>query len=479
MVQLKKIDDCRFEIPKTGAMRVPGLIFASEKIMRFLREDPSLEQVRNVAHLPGIVKASLAMPDIHWGYGFPIGGVAAVDEVEGVVSPGGVGYDINCGVRLMTTALHIDEVRPKLRELVLEMFHEIPAGVGSRHAIATLDEAEMAEVMRQGAAWAVARGFGHPSDLERCEEGGRLAGADPDAVSSRAVERGADELGTLGSGNHFGEIQEVAEIFAPKIAEAFGLFPGQVTVMIHSGSRGLGYQVCDDFLREMGPAMKRYGIALPDRQLASVPIDSDEGRRYLGAMAAAANFAWANRQIMMGHTQLVFQQVLGISEGDLGAELLYDVCHNVAKRETHVVDGVARKLLVHRKGATRAFGPGRKELPELYRDVGQPVLIPGDMGRASYVLVGTAGAMRESFGSSCHGAGRLMSRHAAMRMAKGRDIIEEMSERGVEVVSRAKRTLAEEMPEAYKDVSDVVDVLHEAGITRKVARLRPLGVIKG
>ena len=478
-MEVRKIDNCRFEIPQTGGMRVPGIVFASPKMMNALLGDPSLEQVQNVAHLPGIVRASLAMPDIHWGYGFPIGGVAAVDEVEGVVSPGGVGYDINCGVRLMRTRLRLEEARPHLRALVVQLGRDVPAGVGSHNAISTLDEDEMVEVLTQGAAWAVGYGYGKPEDLARCEEGGRLAWADPSAVSPKALARGSDEVGTLGSGNHFLELQEVVEIFDAKVAGAFGLFLGQLTVMIHSGSRGLGYQVCDDYLREMGPAMKRYGIELPDRQLASVPIGSEEGRRYLGAMAAAANFAWANRQVMMGLVQRAMERVLQISEADLGAALLYDVCHNIAKREVHKVDGVARKLLVHRKGATRAFGPGAPELPETYRDVGQPVLIPGDMGRASYVLVGTKKAMTETFGSSCHGAGRVLSRHEAMRRARGRNIYDEMQARGVEVVSRAKKTLAEEMPEAYKDVSDVVDVLHEAGITRKVARLRPVGVVKG
>ncbi len=474
-----KLDDQRFEIPKTGDMRVPGLVYASERQMRALADDPCLEQVRNVAHLPGIVKASLAMPDIHWGYGFPIGGVAAMDEADGVVSPGGVGYDINCGVRVMTTALHVDDLRPHVRQAVAQLFRDIPCGVGARNAVETLGSEELSQVLAKGAAWAVGRGFGRADDLNRMEEGGRLAFADPGAVSDRARARGADEVGTLGSGNHFLELQEVAEVFDAAAAERFGLFPGQVTVMIHSGSRGLGHQVCDDALREMGQAMQRYRLRLPDRQLASAPIASPEGERYLGAMAAAANFAFANRQIMMGLCERALCKALGLSERSLSAQLLYDVCHNVAKREVHAVDGKPRRLLVHRKGATRAFGPGSPELPAIYRDVGQPVLIPGDMGRASYVLAGTARAMRETFGSSCHGAGRAMSRGEAMRRAKGRDVFREMQERGVEVHSRAKKTLAEEMPEAYKDVSEVVAVMHDAQISRKVARLKPVGVIKG
>jgi tRNA-splicing ligase RtcB len=476
---VRKLDDQRFEIPKTGEMRVPGLVYASERLMKALADDPCLEQVRNVAHLPGIVKASLAMPDIHWGYGFPIGGVAALDEEEGVVSPGGVGYDINCGVRVVTTALHVDEVRGALRQVVAQLFRDVPCGVGARNAIDTLEDEELSEVLVKGAAWAIGRGFGRAEDLSRTEEGGRLASADPDALTERARSRGSDAVGTLGSGNHFLEVQEVAEVFDPATAERFGLFPGQVTVMIHSGSRGLGYQVCDDSLKEMGPAMQRYRIALPDRQLASVPIRSPEGERYLGAMAAAANFAWANRQIMMGLAERALCKALGIGAGALGAQLLYDVCHNIAKHEVHTVGGRERRLLVHRKGATRAFGPGARELPEIYRATGQPVLIPGDMGRASYILVGTARAMDETFGSSCHGAGRVMSRGEAMRRAKGRNVHQEMKERGVEVASRAKKTLAEEMPEAYKDVSEVVAVMHDAQISRRVARLRPLGVIKG
>jgi tRNA-splicing ligase RtcB len=478
-MKLRQLDDQRWEIAREGGMRVPGIVYASRAMMQNLRDEPALGQVANVAHLPGIVRASLAMPDIHWGYGFPIGGVAAVDEREGVVSPGGVGYDINCGVRLMTTKLVVDELRPRLRQLAEQLQRDIPAGVGSSRAIGALDAAETKRVLQNGAAWAVERGFGTPADLERTEEGGRLEWADPDRVSETALRRGGDQVGTLGSGNHFIEIDRVDEIFDQERARAFGLFGGQLCLLIHSGSRGLGYQVCDDNLAAMDAAMARYGISVPDRQLACAPVDSPEGRRYLGAMAAAANFAWANRQTMMGLGQRAIKRVLGLSDDELGAALLWDVCHNIAKRERHVVDGSEQSLVVHRKGATRAFGPGARELPAAYRDVGQPVMIPGDMGRASYVLCGTARAMSETFGSSCHGAGRVLSRKAALRQAKGRRIDVELRAQGVEVLSRAVKTLAEEMPEAYKDVSQVVDVMHDAGITTKVARLKPVAVVKG
>jgi len=478
-MNLRQLDGQRWEIAREGDMRVPGIVYASAAMMQDLRDDPALQQVANVAHLPGIVRASLAMPDIHWGYGFPIGGVAAVDEGEGVVSPGGVGYDINCGVRLMTTKLSVDEIRPRLHALALQLQRDIPAGVGSSHAIGKLDAAETRKVLQNGAAWAVGRGFGRAADLERHEEGGKLAWAEPELVSETALRRGSDQVGTLGSGNHFIEVDRVDEVFDADKAQAFGLFEGQLCVLIHSGSRGLGYQVCDDNLAEMDAAMARYGITVPDRQLACAPIDSPEGRRYLGAMAAAANFAWANRQTMMGLAERAIERVLAISEGELGAQLLWDVCHNIAKREQHAVDGKRRRLLVHRKGATRAFGPGAPELPERYRDVGQPVMIPGDMGRASYVLCGTSRAMDETFGSSCHGAGRVLSRHKALKLAKGRRIDHELKKQGIEVLSRATKTLAEEMPEAYKDVSQVVDVMHAAGVTLKVARLKPVAVIKG
>ncbi|MGC3997542.1 MAG: RtcB family protein [Anaeromyxobacter sp.] len=394
-----------------------------------------------------------------------------------------MGYDINCGVRLVTTGLDADEVRPRLHPLAAQLYRDVPTGVGASAAIPPLSARELGEVLSEGARWAVRRGYAAaPDDAERCEEGGRLAGADPDAVSARARERGAGQLGTLGSGNHFLEVDRVAEVYAPDAAEAFGLRPEQVVVQIHSGSRGLGYQVCDETLAALGPRLGAFGpdyADLPDRQLACAPVRSPEGRQYLGAMQAAANFAWANRQVMTGLVVRAFLHALGISERDLSARLLYDVCHNVAKVEEHQVDGRPRRVLVHRKGATRAFGPGDPRVPAPYREVGQPVLIPGDMGRYSYVLAGTARAMADTFGSSCHGAGRLLSRGEALRRAKGRSIASELAGRGIEVLARAKKTLAEEMSEAYKDVAQVVAVMDRAGISRLVARLEPLAVVKG
>jgi tRNA-splicing ligase RtcB len=461
-------------------MRVPGRVYSPGPPAP---DDAALTQLANMAHLPGILRFSLAMPDYHWGYGFPIGGVAAMDAEEGAVSPGGVGYDINCGVRVLTTGLDASELRPRLHAAVAQLYRDIPVGVGSSHAIPRLSARELDEVMTEGARWAVKRGFRAASDdAERCEEGGALRGADPGALSDRARERGEDQLGTLGSGNHFVELDHVAEVYDVEAAEAFGLREGAVAVQIHSGSRGLGYQVCDDFLAELTPRLGQFGPGyadLPDRQLACAPIGSDPGRRYLAAMAAAANFAWANRQVMAGLSVRALLHALSLSERDLGARLLYDVCHNVAKFEEHEVDGRQRRVLVHRKGATRAFGPGDPRVPEPYRAVGQPVLIPGDMGRYSYVLAGTAKAMTDTFGSSCHGAGRLLSRGEALRRAKGRSIVKELQAKGIEIMARGKGTIAEEMPDAYKDVAQVVKVMAGAGISRLVARLEPMGVIKG
>ena len=479
-MQLRRIEGDLWEIPREGRMKVPGRIYSAGPPAP---DDPALGQVANVAHLPGILRFSLAMPDIHWGYGFPIGGVAAVDADAGAISPGGVGYDINCGVRIVTTALEEETVRASLHAVTAQLYRDVPTGVGASHAIPKLSGAEMDQVLSQGARWAVKRGFAAASDdAERCEEGGRLAGADPGAVSERARTRGSDQLGTLGSGNHFIEVDRVAEVYDEEVAAVFGLVPGTVAIQIHSGSRGLGYQVCDEFLAELGPRLATFGedyARLPDRQLACAPARSDEGRRYLGAMQAAANFAWANRQVMTGLAVRALLHALRISERDLGARLLYDVCHNIAKHEEHDVDGVRRNVLVHRKGATRAFGPGDPRVPAPYRSVGQPVLIPGDMGRYSYVLAGTAKAMTDTFGSSCHGAGRLLSRGEALRRGRGRSIAKELAARGIEVISRGKKTLAEEMSEAYKDVARVVAVMHGAGISRLVARLEPMGVVKG
>ncbi len=478
-VKIQQIDDCRWRIPREGEMRTEGLVFADKKMIAALQKEQALEQVRNVATLPGIVGPSMAMPDIHWGYGFPIGGVAAFDAEEGVVSPGGVGYDINCGVRLLRSALPATEIKPVLAKLADTLFRNVPAGVGSERRDLKLSVKEEHKVLEQGAAWAVSHGYGSAEDLHHIEARGALPGADPEVVSERALERGRTQLGTLGSGNHFLEVQEVEQIYDPAVAEVLGLFAGQTTVSIHTGSRGLGYQVCDDYLKMMLQASRKYGIALPDRQLCCAPLTSPEGRQYLAAMACAANFAFANRQIITAWVRESFEQVLGLSPADLRLSVIYDVCHNIAKLETHTFEGKQRRLCVHRKGATRAFAPGHPETPELYRSVGQPVLIPGDMGRYSYVLVGTQGAMDETFGSTCHGAGRMMSRHAAKKAARGRNIEAELATQGILIRAAGRATVAEEISEAYKDVTNVVDVVQRAGIGKIVARLRPLAVIKG
>ncbi|MDP3259393.1 MAG: RtcB family protein, partial [Thermodesulfovibrionales bacterium] len=460
--KLKRIDDTRIEVPadyKPG-MRVKGIIYVDEVLEKAL-ESQSVDQVANVATLPGIVNASMAMPDIHSGYGFAIGGVAAFDLDEGIVSPGGVGYDINCGVRLLRTNLMKNDVTPKLKDLVGILYNEIPSGVGSKGKIRLTPDSER-RLMLNGARWAVEEGYGEMSDLERIESGGCIDGADPDLISKKAYERGRAQQGTLGSGNHFLEIQYVDEIYDEKSANAIGLFEGQVTVMIHTGSRGFGHQVCTDFLEVMERAVSKYKIELPDRELACAPYNSPEAQDYLSAMRAAANYAWANRQCIMHWTREAFMSFFSTTPRELGMSLIYDVAHNIAKVEEHIVNGRKKKLIVHRKGATRAFPPGHPDLPDAYRKIGQPVLIPGDMGRASFVLVGTEKAMTETFGSTCHGAGRMMSRHQAIKRAKGRAIWREMEDKGIIVRSAGRETLAEEMPEAYKDVSDVVDVVHKA-----------------
>jgi tRNA-splicing ligase RtcB len=478
-IKVQQIDACRWRIPRQGAMRTDGLIFASAKMMQDLRREHALEQVCNVATLPGIVGPSMAMPDIHWGYGFPIGGVAAFDAEEGVVSPGGVGYDINCGVRLLRSNLDAAAIRPHLDKLADELFRNVPSGVGSHRSDFRLSLSEEEKVIVKGAAWAVGQGFGETGDLDRIEGQGVIAGADPEMVSARAMERGRAQLGTLGSGNHFLEIQQVEEVYDERSADVLGLYPGQVTVSIHTGSRGFGYQVCDDYLKIMLKAARKYGIKLPDRQLCCAPLQSDEARSYLAAMACAANFAFANRQMITAWVRETFMQILSKSPSELRLGVIYDVCHNIAKWEKHLVGGRQRRLCVHRKGATRAFPPGHAEVPETYRQIGQPVLIPGDMGRYSYVLIGTAGAYEETFGSTCHGAGRVMSRQAAKKAARGRDLIGELAEQGVLVRAAGRATVAEEMPNAYKDVADVVDVVHRAGIGHIVARLKPMAVVKG
>jgi tRNA-splicing ligase RtcB len=477
-MDIHRIDDYRWRVEPFGQMRVPGIVYTSAAMLDQLREEQALNQVANVATLPGIVKASLAMPDIHWGYGFPIGGVAAFDWDSGIVSPGGVGYDINCGVRLAATDLDYEDIRDRKRDLVEALYRHVPSGVGSTGSV-KLSAKEEKNVLRMGSRWAVQNGFGTEDDLAHTEDGGCLAHADPELVSERALERGKQQLGTLGSGNHFVEVGVVEEIFEPDTAAVFGLREGQVTVMLHTGSRGLGYQICDDFLAILSKHVRTLGIELPDRQLACAYIQSEQGRRYLAAMACAANYAWVNRQILLHRCREVFEETLAIGPRALNMRLVYDVCHNIAKKEEHLVDGRRQWLCVHRKGATRAFGPGQPAVSEAYRAVGQPILIPGDMGTASYVMVGTQQAMDETFGSTCHGAGRVLSRKAAVRQAKGRSIARELEDHGILVRWTGRGTLAEEMPEAYKDVSQVVAVVHGAGISRKVARLRPVVVVKG
>ncbi|MEK7210961.1 MAG: RtcB family protein [Candidatus Binatota bacterium] len=478
-INLKKIEQYLWEIPRQGGMRVPGRIYASEKLLADLKEDNSLRQVMNVAHLPGIVGYSLAMPDIHWGYGFPIGGVAAMDLNDGVISPGGVGYDINCGVRLVKTHLTYSAIQQKMTRLVDTLFSLIPSGVGAEGAIPKLSKTDEKRLLRDGARWAVEQGYGYQENLDYMEEGGRLENADAELMSDRALERGLKQVGTLGSGNHFLEIGRVDEIYLCDVAQSLGLFPNQVVVLIHTGSRGLGYQTCEDFLKVMNHAMAKYEIQLPDRQLACTPIQSHEGQDYLSAMASAANYAWANRQVIMSQAEKGFLRALNISPAELGFSLIYDVCHNIAKIEEHVVDGKRRSLCVHRKGATRAFPPGHPQLPKAYQQIGQPVLVPGDMGRYSYLLVGSEAAMQKSFGSTCHGAGRVMSRAQSKRESRGVDIDQEMARRGVVARYQGKATMAEEMPHAYKDVAEVVETMELAGISKKVARFRPVGVIKG
>jgi tRNA-splicing ligase RtcB len=466
-VNVERVGPYLWRIPPDArpGMRVPGLVVADDALMAAIRTDASLEQVANGATLPGIVKASLAMPDIHQGYGLPVGGVVATDAEHGVVSPGAIGFDINCGVRLLRTELEAAAVVPRLRELVDALHATIPTGVGARATVA-LDARDLAAVLEDGAAWAVARGHGERDDLDRIESGGRLAGARPDRVSPQARERGLRQLGSLGSGNHFLELQVVEHVDDAEVAARLGVRAGQLTVMIHTGSRGVGHQVCTDYLKVTGAALRRHGISVPDRQLACAPAGSVEAADYLGAMGAAANFAFANRQVLAAAAGRVLARVLGVAAGTLGLAVVYDVAHNIAKEEEHEVGGRRRRLLVHRKGATRAFP-------------GQPVIVPGDMGRYSYLLVGTEAALRETFGSTCHGAGRRLSRTAAVKAARGRRIEQELQARGVVARATGRDALAEEMPEAYKDVREVVDVVHRFGISTRVARLRPLGVIKG
>ncbi len=478
-LRLERIDDYRIRIPRTGPMRTDGVIYADTRLERHLVGDDSPRQVANVACLPGIVGPALAMPDIHFGYGFPIGGVAAFDVDEGVVSPGGVGYDINCGVRLLRSNLSEDEVVPRLKKLVDTLFSEIPTGVGASRQRYRLSKSQLRDLLAHGAGWVVKQGWGWTGDLDALESHGCLPGANPDAVSARAIERGLPQVGTLGSGNHFGEINVVEEIYDTTAAGIFGLEEGQIVFFIHCGSRGLGHQVADDAMKTMRSSLDSHGLDLPDPQLVCAPVASKQGRTYLGAMRAAANYAFANRQMITCLAREAFSRVLGRSEEDLGMAVVYDVCHNIAKIEEHTWQGRPRQVCVHRKGATRAFPAHHPEVPERYRAVGHPVLIPGDMGRYSYVLVGADRAMEESWGSTCHGAGRLKSRSRARKDLKGRQIDRELADRGIYVRAESRRVLAEEASEAYKDVAEVVDVVTGAGLVRPVARLRPIGNIKG
>ncbi len=478
---LERIDQCRWRIPKgyKPGMNVDGVIYADDVLVEQIKNDKSPEQVANVACLPGIVRHSLAMPDIHWGYGFAIGGVAATDPaLGGVISPGGVGYDINCGVRVIRTHLERKHAEKKIDRLVSALFENIPTGVGHGGRV-KFSKSELRALMRVGSPYVIERGYGWSDDAAHTEAGGCLPDADPDDVSDTACARGGDQCGTLGSGNHFLEVQVVDEIADAELARALDLELGRVCVMIHSGSRGLGYQVCEDYLKLLRDTPKQYGIELPDRQLVCAPVNSPEGQQYLRAMRAAANFAWCNRQIMTHLARDVFSDVFGRSAEELGMSLLYDVAHNIAKMEPYEIDGAQRMLCVHRKGATRAFPAGHPELPAAYRAIGQPVLVPGDMGRSSWILVGQPGAMQQTFGSCCHGAGRVMSRSEAIRRSHGRSIEKELRDRGVVAKARGRTGLAEEQPAAYKDVSHVAQVCHDAGLARKVAKLRPIGVIKG
>lgn len=477
---LRRVSDCLWEIPRThrSDMRVSARVYADEILLKNALRDQSIEQLVNTTTLVGVVGYSLAMPDIHEGYGFPIGGVVATRLSDGVISPGGVGYDINCGVRLLASNMRIADALPHADNLITAIYHAVPSGVGSSGEV-KLSPGQMDQVLSKGAGWVVGRGYGTKEDLERLESKGCMSQADPGKVSSRARERGKAQLGTLGSGNHFLEIDQVTEVYERDVATAFGLFEGQLAVQIHSGSRGLGHQVCDDYIKVMRQAVHKYNIELPDRQLGCAPTASPEGRDYLGAMAAAANFAWANRQMMAFLVQDVFDRVLAGHVRNRTLYTVYDVAHNIAKIEEHPVGAERVKLCVHRKGATRSFGPGESDVPVAYREVGQPVLVPGDMGSASYVLVGTAQAMADSFGSCCHGAGRVMSRKAARKQIRASELKQQLAERGIAIRVGRLSGLAEEAPEAYKDIDRVIDVVDGAGLARKVARLEPIAVMKG
>jgi len=478
---LEKLNEYCFKLPKAykPGMRVDGVIYSCDNLLEGLLKDKALEQVANVAFLPGIVQASLAMPDIHWGYGFPIGGVAATNiDKNGVISPGGVGFDINCGVRLVKTGLSHKEIAKHLPELMKKLYHIIPAGVGSKGDI-RLNKKELRKILVKGAAWAVGQGFGTKQDLEFTEENGCMSNAEPDCISAHALERGQAQAGTLGAGNHFLELQVIDKIYEPQICSELGLEKEQITIMIHTGSRGFGHQVCTDYIKVMLGCLSKFDINVPDRQLACAPVNSPEGQEYLGAMGCAANYAWCNRQVLMHLVRDVFEKFFKQSRQKLKMNLIYDVAHNIAKIETHAIDGRQVRLCVHRKGATRAFGPGHKDIPARYRKFGQPVIIPGDMGRNSYLLCGTEKAMQETFGSTCHGAGRLKSRSQAIRTLDTKQVLSELNQKGIIVHARGRQTISEEAPQAYKDINEIVNVVHNAGISKKVCRMRPIGVIKG
>jgi tRNA-splicing ligase RtcB len=477
---IKRLDKFLYEIPASFRedMRVPARFYADPVLLEQVMEDKSLEQLVNTATLPGVVNYTLAMPDIHQGYGFPIGGVVATELPDGVISPGGVGYDINCGVRLLATHLTRQEIDPYLNDLATALYVNCPSGVGQGGSI-NLKAGELDRIMEQGAGWALKRGLASENDLERTEERGRIEGADPGKVSQRARKRGEDQVGTLGAGNHFIEVDMVEEVFDEVAAQRTGLFPGQVTVQIHCGSRGFGHQICTDYVNHFQEAVRRYGLKLPDRELVCAPLSSPEGQDYLAAMKAAANYAFANRQVLTHQIRLSFEQVLAGKVKNHHVFQIYDIAHNMAKIERHASDGRQVEVCVHRKGATRAFGPGSTALPEVYRDIGQPVLVPGSMGTASWVLLGTAGSMAQTFGSTCHGAGRMMSRSKAKKMVQGGELRERLEGEGIRVRAGSMSGLAEEAPVAYKDVDRVIEVVHGAGIAKKLARLRPLAVIKG
>lgn len=474
-MKIERLDKYIWKIPKEGNMKVDAIVFTDAESVNDPQFREAMKQIMNVATLPGIVKYALAMPDIHWGYGFPIGGVAAFDVREGIISPGGVGFDINCGVRLMKTDLTYEDVKDRIKTLVEAIYEFVPAGVGSTGDI-VLGKKGLRKVLVEGAEWAVKAGYGLEEDLERIEDGGKIHPADPSHVSEEAFERGSDELGTLGAGNHFVEVQMVQEIYDEELAEFFGLEIGTITVMIHSGSRGFGHQVATDYIRLMRDKLKEHNRNLPDKQLINAPFEHPLGQAYYSAMNCAANYAFANREILGHLVRKAFWKVFG---KDTRVDLIYDVAHNIAKVEEYEADGKRRRLVVHRKGATRSLGPGNEKVPSIYREVGQPVIIPGDMGTASYLLVGTKKAEEKTFGSTAHGAGRVLGRSAALKRLDYKEVLNELAEKNIVVMSKSKKTLIEEAPEVYKDVDRVVQIVHEIGISKKVARMIPLGVVKG